>query len=192
MSLVPDLIIKMKEDGVGLMSEGQYMSVAYVIELLSPCNFLIFGLGGDARLWAEVNKGGKTVFLEDDKEWIKKFDGQGYEIYPVTYTTRVEEHREINFDSERLKMNLPEQITDTKWDVIFVDGPLGHNPPRSYKGPGRMQSIYTAHSLLKENGVCIIDDIGRLIEGTYARYFFKNTFNIIEDKVGIYKKGVVK
>ena len=42
-------------------------------------------------------------------------------------------------------MELPNDVTGVEWDVIFVDGPLGHNPPRPYKGPGRMKSIYAAH-----------------------------------------------
>ena len=190
MSDVPDLIKEMKKNGIGLMSEAQYLNVGYVVELLSPCNLLIFGLGEDSSLWTENNKAGKTVFIEDDKEWIKKFDGQNLDICPVTYNTLAREWRDINFDVEKLKMDLPKEIVDTKWDLVFVDGPLGHNPPRPYKGPGRMQSIYTAHTLLREGGICIIDDIGRLIESTYADHYFgeENTMNKIEDKLAIYKK----
>ena len=189
MSNIQTLVKEMKQNGIGLMSEIQYLNVAYVIGLLSPCNLLIFGLGEDSTLWTEINKAGKTVFIEDDKEWIKKFDGQNLDICPTTYDTLASQWREIGFDVKKLKMDLPEEIVGAEWDLIFVDGPLGHNPPRPYKGPGRMQSIYTAHCLLKENGVCIIDDIGRLIESTYAEYFFGNeSLNIIENKVGVFKK----
>jgi len=185
-----DLIEEMKAAGKGLMSKNQYMNAGHVLDMLSPCNFLVFGLGEDAYIWQEINKEGRTVFLEDDKGWINKFDNKALEIYLVKYDTRAEDHINIGFNIEKLKMNLPEEIISTKWDVIFVDGPLGHNPPRPYKGPGRMKSIYAAHRLLKEGGTCIIDDMGREIESKYANHFFgtKNLYNVVENKVGFFKK----
>ena len=75
------LIRAMKDQGMGLMSEVQYMNVGYIIDLFSPCNFLVFGLGHDAVIWKQINHGGRTVFLEDDKNWIDKFDSKELEIY---------------------------------------------------------------------------------------------------------------
>ena len=180
----------MKSRGLGLMSEVQYVNVGYLVDVLSPCNFLIFGLGHDASVWSKINQGGRTVFLEDDKEWITKFENQDLEIYNVQYDTLAKNHEDIGFDSAKLKLDLPKEITSTTWDVVFVDGPLGHNPPRPYNGPGRMKSIAAAHDLVKEGGLCIIDDMGRLIEKKYSFHFFgeENLYNIVEDKVGIFKK----
>ena len=185
-----DLIRDMKSKGQGLMSEAQYVNIGYLVDILSPCNFLIFGLGEDANVWKQINRGGRTVFLEDDKDWIKKFEGQDLEIYDVQYNTLSKNHEEIGFDPEKLKLALPVEITSTSWDIVFVDGPLGHNPPRPFKGPGRMKSIAAAHSLVKEGGLCIVDDMGRLIEKKYAYHFFgeQNLYNIVENKVGIFKK----
>jgi glucuronoxylan 4-O-methyltransferase len=186
------LIKDMKASGKGLMSQTQYMNVGYVLDLLSPCNFLVFGLGEDSYIWEQINAGGKTVFLEDDLEWIEKFKDPdvNIKIHPVKYDTKAQEHADIGFDIEKLKMKLPDEVTSIEWDMILVDGPLGHNPPRPYKGPGRMQSIYTAHYLLKNNGICVVDDMGRLIEEKYASHFFgkENLYNIVENKVGIFKK----
>ncbi len=184
------LIKEMKAQGKGLMSEAQYMNVGYVLDILSPCNFLVFGLGEDALVWDQINAGGRTAFLEDDIDWISKFVNQGLEIYDVVYDTRAEDHQTIGFDIEKLAMQLPPEVSAVEWDAVFVDGPLGHNPPRPYKGPGRMQSIYAAHVLLAEGGICIVDDMGRLIESSYAINFFgtANLYNVIEDKVGIFKK----
>lgn len=193
-----ELIDEFKSTGQGLMSVGQYKGVGYILDILSPCNLLVFGLGDDANLWAQINDGGRTIFLEDDKEWIDRLSGQSLEIHSVEYSTRAQDHVEIDFDTEKLKMKLPDSIVDTKWDLIFVDGPLGHNPdhilghapPRPYKGPGRMQSIYTAHCLLKKGGICIVDDVQRGIERKYASHFFgmENLYTLIETKVGIFKK----
>jgi len=183
-----ELITKLKSEGKGLMSETQYCRVGQTIELLSPCNFLIFGLGEDANMWKEINKNGRTVFLEDDLGWIKKFNGCNLEIYSVSYNTKAQDHINIGFDVDSLKIEIPDEVTEVKWDIIFVDGPLGHNPPRPYKGPGRMQSIYTAYSLLKDGGICIIDDMARVIENTYSIHFFghDNLYDIIDGKVGFF------
>ena len=67
-----ELIKKMKAQGKGLMSMGQYMAVGHVVDALSPCNFLVFGLGEDASVWDDINVGGRTVFLEDDVDWIRR------------------------------------------------------------------------------------------------------------------------
>lgn len=182
---------EMKSKNMGLMSEAQYMNIGYLLSALEPVNLLVFGLGGDSELWSNLNKKGTTVFLEDDSEWIDKFSETNLDIVNVKYTTFVGDHETINFDSSLLEMNLPDRIANTKWDVVIVDAPLGHGPPgREYKGPGRMQSIYTAHKLLKEDGICVVDDMKRLVEQKYALHYFgeENLLNVIEEKVAIFKK----
>lgn len=184
------IIKDMKRAGKGLMSEVQYMRVAKRLSQLSPCNFLVFGLGEDALAWKEINEGGRTAFLEDDRDWIGQFSDKDLEIYPVEYNTRAQDHHMIGFESDKLEMELPEEILDTKWDIIFVDGPLGHNPPRPYKGPGRMKSIHAAYNLLKDGGTCVVDDMGREIERKYSFHYFdvSGLCELVEGKVGIFKK----
>lgn len=184
---------KMKSEGMGLMSEEQYMNIGYVMSTQTPANILIFGLGEDSYLWNDLNTGGKTVFIEDDEEWIRKFDNDLLEIVSVKYNTFIGDHEKINFDSEVLNLKLPDYIENTKWDMIIVDAPLGHGPPgRPYKGPGRMQSIFKAHQLLKDGGICVIDDMKRFVEQKYALHYFgkDNLINLIEEKVAIFKKEV--
>ena len=185
-----ELIRKMKHDGIGLMRYDQYVRIAYYLNKLSPCNFLVFGLGEDSPIWKKINQGGRTVFLEDDKEWIKKFDEKNLEKHEVIYDTKAKDHESIGFDAEKLQMSLPKQITETSWDIILVDGPLGHNPPRPYKGPGRMKSIYQAHKLLRNGGICVVDDMLREIEQKYAYHYFgmESRLEIIDSKVAIFKK----
>ena len=187
------LIKIMKAKGHGLMSEGQYLEISKFLDIQSPCNLLVFGLGMDSLLWKKINQKGQTVFLEDDASWISKFKNTDLDIYNVQYTTEAKDHEIIDFNTGILHMNLPEEVLRTEWDFIIVDGPLGHNPPRPYKGPGRMQSIYMAHLLLKQGGICVIDDMARLIESRYADYFFGQenllTPELIENKIGVYKKN---
>ena len=193
-AFIEDLKV-MKAKNKGLMSEVQYTNVGYIMSAIAPCNLLVFGLGDDSFLWDKLNHGGKTVFLEDDKEWIENFKNSNLLITPVEYTTFVGDHEKIKFDSSQLEMNLPDEITSKKWDMIIVDAPLGHGPPgRPYKGPGRMQSIYTAHKLLKDGGICVIDDMKRLVEQKYGIHYFgyENILNVIENKVGIFKKKINK
>ena len=87
-------------------------------------------------------------------------------------------------------MPLSDEVLNYKYDFIIVDAPLGHQPPRPLKGPGRMSSIFMASKLIKKNGIAVIDDMGRPIERQYAFHFFgqENLIKFIENKVGIFKK----
>ena len=41
-----------------------------VLQKKAPCNFLVFDLGYDSFMWAALNNGGRTIFLQEDKSWI--------------------------------------------------------------------------------------------------------------------------
>ena len=182
-------IDEFKKSGKGLMSYTQYFHVGEVVNTLSPCNMLVFGLGEDSYLWDEINAGGRTVFLEDDQSWIEKFS-KNIEIHRVEYHTRVEDHDKVGFDETQLEIDIHDTVRDTSWDLVLIDGPLSHNPPRAFKGPGRMSSIYEAHRLLRPGGIAIVDDIGRLVESKYAFHYFggDNLWKVVEKKVAFFKK----
>jgi len=197
--------------GKGLMSRVQYEEIAKELEPICPCNVLVFGLGRDSYLWQNLNKGGLTVFLEDDNDWISKFlneeneecsyfifsetekQNNNLKIHHIEYKTKVEDHDLIKFDEEKLKIDLPTEVTSVGWDFIIVDGPLGHNPPRPYKGPGRMSSIFSAFNLIKDNGIVVIDDFRRYVEKSYSIHYFgkDNLFKVVEGKVAFFKKQVI-
>ena len=179
----------MKKQKKGLMSKKQYLKIAKKLSESSPCNLLVFGLGEDSYLWKKINNGGVTIFLEDSKEWIASINDGTLDVEHVIYQTSVENQKEIGFIAEKLEMSLPSRVLDLTYDFIIVDAPLGHQPPRPFKGPGRMSSIYMAFKLLKKGGVVVVDDMGRPIEKQYAFHYFKeeNLIDFIEKKVGIFQ-----
>lgn len=157
-SKLDDLIIKVQK---GQMERNEY---EYVSHFLGNKNFLVFGTGYDTEFWRHCNKG-INIFLEHDKKWIPE---DSSDVYLVEYNTQILKYKDYLNDYSLLEMNLPQQVLDTKWDVIFVDGPPG-NKKRSH---GRMQSIYTAWKLANENTDVFVHDCNRPVEDTYSKHFF--------------------
>jgi uncharacterized Tic20 family protein len=55
----------------GQCSVAEYSLIVEELQKSPAGNFLVFGLGNDSKLWLDINRGGKTVFLEDQAEWIE-------------------------------------------------------------------------------------------------------------------------
>ncbi|KAG7557270.1 Polysaccharide biosynthesis domain [Arabidopsis suecica] len=161
-----------------------------VLDKKSPCNFLVFGLGHDSLMWASLNHGGRTLFLEEDKSWIetvtKKFPN--LESYHVEYDTKVKDSNKL-IELERTEdckavsdprdskcalslKDFPADVYETQWDVIMVDAPTGYND----EAPGRMSAIYTAGLLARnrydggETDV-FVHDINRPVEDEFSVAF---------------------
>ncbi|GMI83253.1 glucuronoxylan methyltransferase 2 [Hibiscus trionum] len=163
---------------------------ARVLENKAPCNFLVFGLGHDSLMWAALNHGGRTVFLEEDKAWIEqmKQKSPGLESYHVEYSTKV--HRsdallETGMKEESCRVvseprfskcelahkGFPSEIYDVEWDVIMVDAPTGFHD----EAPGRMTAIYTAGLMgrNREGGETdvFVHDVNRGVEDKFSMAF---------------------
>ena len=67
-----------------------------------------------------------------------------------------------------LELELPREITATKWDVILVDAPKGCQPSL----PGRMKSIFMASKLARGNQHVdvFVHDCERQIEDVYTKH----------------------
>ena len=52
-----------------------------------------------------------------------------------------------------------------------------------------MSSIFSAYSLIKDNGIVVIDDFGRDVEKIYSKHYFgeDNLFKVVEKKVAFFK-----
>ncbi|KAG2615275.1 hypothetical protein PVAP13_3NG066600 [Panicum virgatum] len=126
-----------------------------VLQRRAPCNFLVFGLGFDSPMWAALNHGGRTVFLEEDASWIASVRSKhpSLESYHVTYDTvltdadallELRDHPACVAQPDlasaaeascRLALRgLPLVFHELEWDLIMVDAPTGWTP----QSPGRM------------------------------------------------------
>mgnify|MGYP001577424079 FL=1 len=160
---------KMEKSNHGQMTADEYR---YIAEFLGDKNFLVFGTGHDTPLWKYANRNGKTLFLENNKRWINPTDT---DVIKVTYTTKRAYHKELlqewhNGNFSNLTMDLPDEVTQTKWDCIFVDSPLGTTD----KKPGRMQSIFTAWSFSIDTTDVFVHDVDRVVEDVYSKTMFSN------------------
>jgi len=166
--VVDELIKELLDKAKGYqMTEEEYR---YIASFLGNVNFLVFGVGYDSELWRYSNQEGKTIFLEDDPEWIDDHD----DIIKVKYTCRIWDYAKLLYEYERgiydnLKMELPREVVNTKWDAIFVDGPSGYSPTCH----GRMQSIFTARILANKETDVFIHDCNRKIEDLYSKKIFE-------------------
>ncbi|XP_044947540.1 glucuronoxylan 4-O-methyltransferase 1-like [Hordeum vulgare subsp. vulgare] len=183
-----------------------------VLQRRSPCNFLVFGLGHDSPMWAALNHGGRTVFLEEDASWIASVRAAhpGLESYHVTYDTRLTEADDLIAlrdhpgctaqpdlaaaaeASCRLALRgLPAVFHETEWDLIMVDAPTGWTP----EAPGRMGAIYTAGMAARArrpgDGATdvFVHDVDRAVEDSFSKAFLCEAY--LAEQVGRIRHFVI-
>ncbi|KAK9052692.1 hypothetical protein SSX86_029322 [Deinandra increscens subsp. villosa] len=164
-----------------------------VLKSISPCNFLVFGLGHDSLMWAAFNPGGETLFLEEDPKWIQTVlkDAPGLRAVHVAYRTQLQQSDELmktyklepecgpakayvrgNTRCRLALTGLPDEVYDKEWDMIMIDAPRGYFA----EAPGRMGAIYSAAVMArnrKGSGVThvFLHDVDRKVEKAYAEEF---------------------
>ena len=157
--------------------EGTQLRPAEIIRIFQAigkfrqCNLLVFGLGNDSPMWCEINRTGRTVFLEDYKPWFDKITTMYPEIeaYPVSYSGNITQWRELMDQPEKLELRLPAEVPLHAWDVVLVDGPRGHQYSENI--PGRMSSIYMSSQLVGKGGYVFVHDAERNVEKSYSATF---------------------
>ncbi|XP_042431184.1 glucuronoxylan 4-O-methyltransferase 3-like [Zingiber officinale] len=171
---------------------------ARVLQRRSPCNFLVFGLGHDSLMWSALNHGGRTVFLEEDEQWIARVTKKSptLEAYHVRYGTKVREAEELMEKGkssdctgavaeeagggassrpsgcELALTDLPSAFYEVEWDVIMVDAPTGYVAD----APGRMGAIYTAGMVARGRSAggttdVMVHDVDRAVEDRFSMAF---------------------
>lgn len=149
----------------------QIMAVRAAMKDNPGGNLLIFGVGNDSLFWMNSNSGGRTVFIEDDDFWLRKVKKRvaRIEAYLVDYDSKIEDWKEIIDKPERLEMDFPKEVADTKWDVILVDAPTGWGEGTK----GRMKSIYAGRKMVRESGHVFVHDCDREVEIAYCDALLK-------------------
>ncbi|KAG8379437.1 hypothetical protein BUALT_Bualt07G0088300 [Buddleja alternifolia] len=153
-----------------------------------PCNLLVFGLEYQYSSLASLNAGGVTIFLEDNLRYTSTFkSSNNTRVYKIMYNTVASEAYKLLKDarenpdcSPKLYLpkvskcnlglsNLPQEVYDTMWDVVVVDGPRGN----TLDSPGRMAAIYTAGVLARRGNTShvLVHDVDRMIEKWFSWEF---------------------
>jgi glucuronoxylan 4-O-methyltransferase len=152
------------------LSQEELAVIIAAVRAKAPCNFLVFGLGNDSMLWSRLNRGGNTVFIEDDATWFQKvIERTGLTAYLVDYGTRRNQWEDLLESPAQLEMTFPAQVEEVRWDVILVDGPAGWKDFM----PGRMKSIYQSSRLMRNPGDVFVHDCDRPVEIAYCDRFLK-------------------
>lgn len=176
------------KDNPHQLSEAEYELIAETLIAKTPCNMLVFGVGRDSRLWININGQGNTVFLEDNLVWFDRISAEIPQIqaYFVTYNTERKQWLTLlNSNEAELLLDLPREVSETKWDIVFVDAPEGWSDEK----PGRMKSIFTAAKLAHSSKGCavFVHDCDRQVEAIYSQKFLhaKNLISI-QDRLCYY------
>ena len=152
------------------MSHIQIEAVSAAIRSRGPhCNMLVFGLGNDSPLWANLNNDGYTLFFENAPQWIAKVQSQHPELnieqmdYPSTVVASMQNPAALVRSAQ-----LPESVKARQWDVILVDGPMGWMPNL----PGRALPLVWTALVAKNDTHVFVDDYERELEKSYADFLF--------------------
>ncbi|CDR33003.1 hypothetical protein [Criblamydia sequanensis] len=177
LSLPPKIQTRIEQlvrDNPRQLSYAEYALLAETVLDRTPCNFLVFGVGRDSRLWVDLNKAGSTYFLEDNPYWLNLIKGQIPDLnaYPVVYNTKRKEWKYLLKKPEVLQLELPEELNKIKWDIIFVDAPAGWDD----ECPGRMKSIVAAASFAhaQKDVHVFVHDCDRTVEAIYSSEYLKD------------------
>lgn len=163
-----------------MLSAEQLQAIAMTVKAKAPCKLLVFGLGNDSLFWLKLNRGGVTIFLEDNNDWFQKITNRSKKLiaFLVNYDTRINDWKILLESPSLMEMNLPNNIAKEEWDIILVDAPEGWNN----QTPGRMKSIYLSSKLIKNSGEIFVHDCDREVEDIYSNKFLKKENLKIEIK----------
>lgn len=157
------------------MTIAEYSAVAEELARRRGCKLLVFGCGNDSPLWAELNAGGFTLFVEDCPDWASRVEaklpaGDQVEVVTHDYGTFVAQYAE---DLDRIALgwsppSLPPAVWRSAWDVILIDGPAGFRDDL----PGRVVPIHAAAMLQKNPGWRVfVHDVDRPLESHACRLY---------------------
>ncbi|KMT07455.1 hypothetical protein BVRB_6g150740 [Beta vulgaris subsp. vulgaris] len=171
-----------------------------VLQSLSPCNFLVYGLGYDSLMWAGLNPNGTTIFLEESPEWVNIVlkNAPFLDARTVLYRTQLRNSDQLlqtykknpdcqpsraflkgNLNCPLALENLPDDVYMKEWDVIMIDAPRGYSPEH----PGRMAAIFSAAIMARDrkrpgNTHVFLHDVNREVEEKFANEFLCKKYRV--------------
>ena len=166
-----NISVMRKINGI-LLSTKQLKIISATVKSQSPCKLLIFGLGNDSLFWFRLNRGGVTVFIEDNDAWFQDISKRLKNIpsFLVDYNTQRNDWKRLLGSPALLDMPLPADVENESWDVILVDAPVGFED----HDPGRMKSIFLASRLARNSCDVFVDDCDREVEDIYCNSYLHN------------------
>lgn len=184
------------------LTAKEFQFLSNILKDRAPCNLLIFGLEPQYLILSSINAGGTTVILEDDFHKLRALspESNSTRIYLVEYHSPGKQAYKLLvqarenpacgpspnpggqsfFTCQLALTGLPPEVSQTKWDLIVVDGPSGHSPDV----PGRMAAIYTAGMIARAGGKStdvLVHDVNRTIEKWFSWEFLCEE-NLISSK----------
>jgi len=123
-------------------------------------NLLVFGCGADSRLWSQLNRGGRTTFVESNPRFVNWGRRAGLDVIHSSFPTRVGAPASGNVTV------IPHWAGTIRWDMAFIDGPPGHEPTT----PGRELPILWT-SLFRPRPLVALHDSQRPWESWCARRY---------------------
>jgi len=162
------------------LSPAQLKAISIIVKEKSSCKLLIFGVGNDSIFLSRINRGGVTVFIENNRDWYQSITNvsNGLTVFLINYNTKRSDWKTLLHSPSLLDMTLPDDVKNEKWDIILVDGPDGQND----QSTGRMKSIFLASRLIKNSGDIFVHDCDREVEDIYSGKFLKRENFKIEIK----------
>lgn len=160
-------------------TEAEYTLIAETILGLENPNVLVFGCGMDTELWQKCNPNGKNVYLEHNATWLQdaiRFN-PGADIRVQDYTTSAKHWK--NYSEEELILKMDQDLIDTEWDVIFIDGPHGWRDKKGLN-PGRMSPIMMVGTSRLKCKNLFVHDCNRIIEKNFMNRYFKDRYESLD------------
>lgn len=154
-----------------LLTIQELQAIINAVRAKPACNFLVFGLGNDSRFWAQLNRTGQTVFLEDDQAWFANITKKNPHLtaHRIDYHSRLSQADELLGSPAVFDLALPPFVRKIQWDVILVDAPLGWGE----SAPGRMKSIAAASRLVRNDGDVFVHDCDRPVEKNFSEKYLR-------------------
>ena len=166
-------------------------SLFKILEDIEPINILEFGLGQTSKVTTQyvINRepNANLIIIEHDDNWISTFSKKLTLNEKIQICQKNIINSEINNIAIDKYDNLDDIISNKKFDLIVIDGPLGYD--RTYP---RTNVLDIIPKNLAQEFVILLDDAERLGEQNTAKLIFNKLEEHNIEYLKSYKNGLKK